>query len=48
MISISGGKPAMALPLSFVILVSMIKDMFEDYKRYKSDTEENYKLVDLQ
>ena len=36
----------MALPLSFVILVSMIKDMFEDYKRYKSDTEENFKNVE--
>lgn len=42
-ISISGGKPAMALPLTFVILVSMVKDLFEDLKRHKSDKNENYK-----
>jgi phospholipid-transporting ATPase len=33
-ISISGGKAAMALPLTLVIFVSMIKDAFEDYKRH--------------
>jgi phospholipid-transporting ATPase len=37
LISISGGKPAMAMPLCFVVAVSMIKDAFEDYKRHKSD-----------
>jgi phospholipid-transporting ATPase len=42
-ISISGGKPAMLLPLSFVIIVSMIKDIFEDFKRHNSDKKENYK-----
>lgn len=31
----------MALPLSVIVLVSMLKDAFEDYKRYKSDNEEN-------
>ena len=31
----------MALPLSFVLAVSMIKDAFEDYKRHKSDAWEN-------
>ncbi len=36
-ISISAGKPVMLMPLTFVILVSMIKDIFEDYKRHKSD-----------
>ena len=36
-ISISGGKPVMLMPLSFVIAISMIKDIFEDYKRHKSD-----------
>lgn len=46
-ISISGGKPVMLMPLAFVILVSMIKDIFEDYKRHKSDKLENYKLVDV-
>jgi len=40
-ISISDGKPAMALPLFFVVLVSMIKDAFEDYKRHNSDDKEN-------
>jgi hypothetical protein len=42
-ISISSGKPVMLIPLSFVIAVSMIKDIFEDYKRHKSDNQENYK-----
>ena len=41
-ISISGGKPAMLVPLTFVIVVSMIKDVFEDNKRHKSDHRENY------
>ena len=36
-ISISAGKPVMLMPLSFVIVVSMIKDIFEDFKRHKSD-----------
>lgn len=44
-ISISGGQPVMLMPLAFVILVSMIKDIFEDYKRHKSDNQENYKEV---
>ena len=41
-ISISGGKPVMLMPLTFVIVVSMIKDIFEDYKRHVSDKNENY------
>ena len=45
LISISLGKPAMLLPLTFVIVLSMIKDIFEDYKRHKSDKSENYKNV---
>ena len=40
-ISISGGKPAMAVPLFFVVLVSMIKDLFEDFKRHQADDREN-------
>ena len=32
-ISISGGKPAMAVPLVFIVLLSMMKDLFEDYKK---------------
>lgn len=41
-ISISDGKPAMLIPLIFVITVSMVKDLFEDHKRHKSDKKENY------
>jgi hypothetical protein len=31
----------MALPLTIVVVVSMIKDAYEDYKRHKSDDQEN-------
>lgn len=31
----------MAAPLVLVVLVSMVKDAFEDYKRAKQDKEEN-------
>jgi len=41
LISISGGKPAMAVPLTCVVLVSMVKDAFEDYKRHAADAKEN-------
>lgn len=34
LISISDGKPAMALPLVAVVTISMIKDAYEDYKRH--------------
>jgi hypothetical protein len=40
-ISISGGKPSMLPPLIFVILTSMTKDGYEDYKRHVKDDEEN-------
>ena len=46
-ISISGGQPVMLFPLSVVILVSMIKDIFEDSKRHKSDNVENNKIVEV-
>lgn len=42
-VSISGGIPTILAPLSFIVLLSMVKDAFEDYKRYKSDREENEK-----
>ena len=42
-ISNTNNQPLQLVPLSFVILVSMIKDAFEDYKRHKSDFEENHK-----
>ena len=36
-----GGFTSMLMPLLFVIGVSMVKDIFEDRKRYLSDQEEN-------
>ena len=44
-ISISDGKSVMAVPLVFVVGLSMIKDAFEDYKRHLADAQENEKLV---
>ena len=44
-ISISDGKSVMAIPLVFVISVSMVKDAFEDYKRHRSDATENEREV---
>jgi len=32
------------LPLVFIIIVTAVKDFFEDYKRKKSDQEENDRL----
>lgn len=40
-ISITGGYPTMIPVLSVVIFLSMLKDFFEDYKRWKSDKKEN-------
>eukprot|EP01022_Parablepharisma_sp_SALTPOND_P011832 TRINITY_DN1507_c0_g1_i1.p1 TRINITY_DN1507_c0_g1~~TRINITY_DN1507_c0_g1_i1.p1 ORF type:complete len:1220 (+),score=110.17 TRINITY_DN1507_c0_g1_i1:124-3783(+) len=48
-ISITDGKPTVLVPLSIVILVSMIKDFIEDRKRQKSDkVENNSKVLILQ
>ena len=41
LISISNGKSAMAFPLTMVVLVSMLKDAYEDYKRHVNDRGEN-------
>jgi phospholipid-transporting ATPase len=35
----------MLMPLSFVVFVSMIKDIFEDMKRHESDNRENNRKV---
>ena len=35
----------MLLPLSFVVFISMIKDIFEDVKRHKTDNLENNRKV---
>ena len=40
-ISISAGIPVIFMPLSFVVGVSAIKDLFEDLKRKQSDKEIN-------
>ena len=40
-ISDSNGTPVILVPLSFVVVVSMIKDIFEDLKRHDSDKQEN-------
>mmetsp|Transcript_41348 Transcript_41348/g.62999 ORF Transcript_41348/g.62999 Transcript_41348/m.62999 type:complete len:93 (-) Transcript_41348:748-1026(-) len=42
-ISDANGVPVMALPLAFVVGISMIKDVYEDYQRHVSDREENYR-----
>jgi len=46
-ISISNGVPASAYPLAAVVAVAMLKDAFEDYKRNKSDSEENMKATQV-
>jgi len=40
-LSYSGGTPIMLLPLSFVITLNGLRDMYEDFKRKKSDKKEN-------
>lgn len=40
-ISDSGGRPIILIPLSFIIAVSLIKDLFEDFARKASDRAEN-------
>lgn len=35
----------MLMPLTFVVIVSMIKDVFEDIQRHKSDNKENNRTV---
>jgi phospholipid-transporting ATPase len=44
-ITISDGIPNILLPLFLVIFVTAIKDIAEDLKRRRSDTEENTRLV---
>ena len=40
-LSYSGGNPIILMPLSFVVCLNGLKDMYEDYKRKKSDKKEN-------
>jgi phospholipid-transporting ATPase len=41
LVSDSSGFPVLLFPLSFVVGLSMIKDIYEDYQRHRSDSEEN-------
>lgn len=40
-ISISNGVPTIYIPLVAIVVVTAVKDFYEDYKRKKSDREEN-------
>jgi len=40
-ISISNGTPAMAFPLTVIVIISMCKDAYEDRKRHIEDASEN-------
>ena len=44
-ISITGGSPTNAPPLLFLMVVSMIKDFYEDSRRRKADLEENNRKI---
>ena len=44
-ISDSDGKPVLALPLGFVVGLSMLKDIYEDIMRHRSDNEENNRKI---
>ena len=46
-ISDTGGIPTLALPLGFVVLLSMVKDIYEDLKRHQSDKTENNTKVSV-
>lgn len=37
----------MAFPLSVIIIISMIKDAYEDCKRHKADRAENEREVEV-
>lgn len=40
-ISDTGGYPIMGLPLLLVLAMSMVKDIYEDFQRHRSDKQEN-------
>lgn len=42
-ISNSDGKAVILFPLTTIILITAVKDLFEDWKRHKSDNKENSK-----
>lgn len=44
-ISVSDGQPVTLVPLFFIVVLSAVKDLLEDWKRKRSDNEENSKRV---
>ena len=46
-ISNANGKPIILMPLGIVVIINSIKDFFEDWKRKKSDDEENNRKVEV-
>jgi phospholipid-transporting ATPase len=46
-ISISSGTPTIYFPLIVILIITGLKDLWEDMKRKKSDNEENNRLVDV-
>ena len=46
-ISNADGKPIILMPLCVVVIVNSVKDFYEDWKRKKSDDEENNRIVEV-
>ena len=46
-ISITGGLPTIAPVLLLILVISAVKDFFEDYKRWKSDDSENKAVCEI-
>ena len=46
-ISLTGGLPTVAVPLAIVVIVNMIKDGIEDYRRHSSDNKENSQPIEI-
>ena len=46
-ISTTKGLPTMFPPLLFIVSISIAKDGYEDYQRYKADQDENNKKTTI-
>ena len=44
-ISVTNGQSGTLVPLIMVVLASMIKDAFEDWKRHQNDKKENEDML---
>ena len=44
-VSNTNGQPLIFIPLSVIVTISMTKDFYEDWKRKRSDNEENNRDV---